>query len=161
VAASNTTVFLVGHYDFIIPKKSSCYQYCPEGTERRHLTAFDANTGMVDPWNPAADTPTGPYSVAVGNDHVFVGGEFTTINGAAHPGYAQFALPPSMPPATTGSSTATSSPATPSTTATTVKPQTPTSSTTATTQPKATTTTTTAPSTTTTTRRPLLGGLFG
>jgi hypothetical protein len=151
VAASNTTVFLVGHYDFIIPKKSSCYQYCPEGTERRHLTAFDAATGMVDPWNPAADTPTGPYSVAVGSDHVFVGGEFNTINGAAHPGYAQFALPPSMPPATTGSSTPTSSP-TSSTTATT-KP------TTTTTKP--TTTTTRAPSTTTTTRGSLLGGLFG
>jgi hypothetical protein len=144
VAASNTTVFLVGHYDFIIPKKSSCYQYCPEGTERRHLTAFEADTGMVDPWNPAADTPTGPYSVAVGSDHVFVGGEFNTINGAPHPGYAQFALPPSMPPATTGSPTPTSSP---------------TQSTTATTKP--TTTTTRAPSTTTTTRGSLLGGLFG
>ena len=155
VAASNTTVFLVGHYDFIIPKKSSCYQYCPEGTERRHLTAFDANTGLLDPWNPVANTPTGPYSVAVGSDHVFVGGEFTTINGAAQPGYAQFALPPSMPPATTGSSTPTSSP-TQSTTATTVKPQT---ATTATTKP--TTTTTRAPSTTTTTGRSVLGGLFG
>jgi hypothetical protein len=156
VAASTTTVFLVGHYDFIIPKKSTCYQYCPEGTERRHLTAFDAATGAVDPWNPAADTPTGPYSVAVGNDHVFVGGEFNRINRAPHPGLAQFALPPAMPPATTGSST--TGPTTgSSTTDPTVQPQTPTSST----QPKATTTTTRPAATTTTTSKPFLGGLFG
>jgi hypothetical protein len=152
VAASNTTVFLIGHYDFIIPKKSSCYQYCPNGTERRHLTAFDANTGVVDPWNPKADTPTGPYSVAVGNDHVFVGGEFTSINGGAQPGYAQFSLPPSMPPANTQSTVSSST--SPATTATTVKP-------TATTQPKPTTTTTRPPATTTTTRPSLLGSLFG
>ena len=177
VAASNTTVFLVGHYDFLIPKNSTCYQYCPEGTERRHLIAFEAATGMLDPWNPRADTSTGPYSVAVGADRVFVGGEFNTINGAAQPGYAQFALPPSMPPATTStSSKPASTSSTSSSTATTVAPPTPTSATTATTASSTTTTakpatTTTMPttttitkppaSTTTTTRRTLLGSLFG
>jgi hypothetical protein len=145
VAASNSTVFLIGHYDFIIPKKSTCYQYCPNGTERRHLAAFDAATGLVDPWNPKADTPTGPYSVAVGGDHVFVGGVFNRINGSPQPGFARFALPPSMPPATSSSAT----------TATTAKS----STTTTTTAPKATTTTTRAPVTTTTTR-PWWGGLF-
>jgi hypothetical protein len=184
VAASNTTVFLVGHYDYIVNKKSDCYQYCPDGTPRKHLTAFDAATGAVDPWNPAADTPTGPYSVAVGDDHVFVGGEFTKINGAPQPGFAQFALPPSLPPATssttattshssTSSTTATTSHSSTSTTATT-SPSSSTSSTTATTAPSSTSsttattvkpqppTTTTLPPTTTTTRpRGLLGGLFG
>jgi hypothetical protein len=167
VAASNTTVFLAGHYDFIIPKKSSCYQYCPEGTERRHLAAFEADTGMLDPWNPRADTSTGPYSVAVGGDHVFVGGEFNAINGAAQPGFAQFALPASMPPATTAPSGSSSGSAPPTTTVTTVQPQTATSSTTATTAKPTTTTTrpatttTTRPTTTTTTRQGLLGSLFG
>jgi hypothetical protein len=151
VAASNSTVFLIGHYDYIVPKKSSCYQYCPEGTSRRHLSAFDAATGALDPWNPIADTPTGPYSVAVGDDHVFVGGEFNKINGTAQPGFAQFALPPSMPPATSPTSTSTStSTSSTSTTATTMQPRAP-----------ATTTTTTSPSTTTTTTAgSLLGGLF-
>lgn len=152
VAASNSTVFLIGHFDYIVPKKSSCYQYCPEGTSRRHLSAFDAATGALDPWNPVADTPTGPYSVAVGDDHVFVGGEFNKINGTAQPGFAQFALPPSMPPATSSPSSSTSSSSTSSTstsststTATTVMPQAP------------------APTTTTTTTRDgsVLGGLFG
>jgi hypothetical protein len=186
VAASNTTVFLAGHYDFIIPKKSTCYQYCPEGTERRHLAAFEADTGMLDPWNPKADTSTGPYTAAVDGDHVFVGGEFNRINGGAQPGYAQFALPPSMPPATTGAtpssssstsssssssstsssssssstSSSSSSSTSPTTTPSTVTPQTATSSTTATTA-KPTTTTTAPPTTTTTTTPSLLGPLFG
>ncbi|MCA1843382.1 MAG: PQQ-like beta-propeller repeat protein [Actinobacteria bacterium] len=166
VAASNTTVFLVGHYDYIVNKKSDCYQYCPDGTPRRHLTAFDAATGAVDPWNPTADTPTGPYSVAVGDDHVFVGGEFTKINGAPQPGFAEFALPPSGPPATgphpsTSTTTTTSHSSTSSTTVTTAHSST--SSTTATTvKPQTPTSTTTGPPTTTTTRPGgLLGGLFG
>lgn len=179
VAASNTTAFLVGHYDFIIRKNSTCYQYCPNGTERRHLTAFDAATGAVDPWNPAADTPTGPYAVAVGSDRVFVGGEFNTINGRPKPGFAAFALPGAMPvptssttvttaapssstTTTTTSSTTTSSSApgtSSSTTATTVKPATSSTTTTTvrpttTTTRPATTTTTKAPTTTTTTVRP-------
>ena len=149
VAASNSTVFLVGHYDFIIPKKSSCYQYCPEGTERRHLVAFDADTGMLDPWNPVADTPTGPYTAAVGDDRVFVGGEFNRINGAAHPGYAQFALPPSMPPATTPTSSTPSSSSSPTTTSPTTTP---------TTVTPQTATTTTRPPTTTTTTNPWWNG---
>jgi hypothetical protein len=183
VAASNSTVFLVGHYDFIIKKSSTCYQYCPNGTERRHLAAFDAATGLVDPWNPKADTHTGPYSVAVGGDHVFVGGEFNTINGNPQPGFAQFALPSSMPPATSSpttattakpatSTTATSKPTTTTTnpTTTTTNPTTtatqPTTTTTVdpttttTTAPMPTTTSTRAPSTTTTTTTPWWGGLF-
>ena len=176
VAASNTTVFLVGHYDYIVNKKSDCYQYCPDGTPRRHLTAFDAATGAVDPWNPTADTPTGPYSVAVGDDHVFVGGEFNKINGAPQPGFAQFGMPPSVPPATTPpsstSTTATTSHSSTSSTTTTTRPTTTTTQpappTTTTTGPTTTTTqaapttTTTQPAPTTTTTQPgLLGGLFG
>jgi hypothetical protein len=159
VAATNTTAFLIGHYDFIIKKNDTCTQYCPNGTERRHLTAFDAATGQVDPWNPAADTPTGPYSVAVSDDHVFVGGEFNHINGAPQPGFAQFALPPTMPPPTSSTTVTTKPKATtttkPKPTTTTVKPQATTtttlkSTTTSTAKP---TTTSTAKPTTTTTRR--------
>lgn len=174
VAATNSTVFLIGHYDFIIKKNSTCTQYCPNGTERRHLTAFDAATGLVDPWNPAADTPTGPYSVAVSDDHVFVGGEFNTINGAPQPGFAQFALPPMMPPPTSSttvttdpsasSSTVTTDPSSssstsvttdPSSSSSTTVPTDPSSSwTTATTKPKPSTTTTFKPQATTTTTKP-------
>lgn len=90
VAASTTTVFLAGHYDFVVDKKSSCYQRCPKGPGRRHLAAFDAATGVLDPWNPVADTSTGPFVAAVGAQHVYVAGEFNRINGKPHPGFAQF-----------------------------------------------------------------------
>lgn len=93
VAASTTQVFLLGHYDYIIPKSSTCWQYCPNGTGRRHLAAFDPATGALDGWNPRANTSTGPWAAAVSADHVIVVGEFTTINGDRRPGYAQFARP--------------------------------------------------------------------
>jgi outer membrane protein assembly factor BamB len=91
VAASPTHVFLLGHYDYIVPKGSTCYQYCPNGTGRRHLAAFEAATGALDGWNPRANTSTGPWGAAVTADHLLVVGEFTTINGQRRPGYAQFA----------------------------------------------------------------------
>jgi outer membrane protein assembly factor BamB len=90
VAVSATTAYLAGHYDFIVPDKSDCYRHCPEGTERRHLAAFDALTGALDPWNPVADTNTGPYTAAAGANHVYVGGEFKNINGRRQPGFAAF-----------------------------------------------------------------------
>ena len=90
VAASTTHAFLLGHYDYIVPKGSTCYQDCPNGTSRRHLAAFDAATGALDGWNPRANTSTGPWGAAVSTDHVLVVGEFTTINGQRRPGYAQF-----------------------------------------------------------------------
>lgn len=91
VAASATHVFLLGHYDYIVPKGSTCYQYCPNGTSRRHLAAFDAVSGTLDGWNPRADTATGPWGAAVAAGRLLVVGEFTTINGQRRPGYAQFA----------------------------------------------------------------------
>lgn len=91
VAASRSQVFLLGHYDYIVPKGSTCYQYCPNGTSRRHLAAFDAATGVLDGWNPKANTSTGPWAATMSDDHLLVVGEFTTINGKRNPGYAQFA----------------------------------------------------------------------
>ena len=95
VAASATTVYLMGHYDYAGPERAL----------RRHLAAFDAVTGEVDDWNPVANTITGAFAAAVGADHVFVGGEFTTINGRPQPGFAQFAVAPA--PRTPTASTAT------------------------------------------------------
>jgi hypothetical protein len=85
----------MGHYDYA----------GPESLLRRHLAAFDASTGQVDDWNPTANTPTGAFSAAVGADHVFVGGDFTRINGRPQPGFAQFDLVPPPPPPTTTTTT--------------------------------------------------------
>lgn len=90
VVASETTVYLLGHYDFIVSAESDCYQRCPGGPERHHLAAFDATTGEIDPWDPSANTSTGPYSGAVGAGRLWIGGEFGLINGKPQPGIAQF-----------------------------------------------------------------------
>jgi hypothetical protein len=90
VLATGSMVYLIGHYDNIVPKGSSCYQACPDGTARRHLAAFAAATGRIDAWNPEANTPQGPYVAAVGARHLYVGGDFTKVNLKAQPGFAQF-----------------------------------------------------------------------
>ena len=90
VLASKTTVYLLGHYDFIVSAESDCYRRCPGGPERHHLAAFDAETGELDPWNPSANTSTGPYTGAVGARHLWIGGEFGMINRSPQPGIAQF-----------------------------------------------------------------------
>jgi hypothetical protein len=90
VAISAGTVYVVGHYDHIVSKDSSCYQFCPEGTGRSHLSAFDIAEGKLLAWNPTADTSTGPYVAAAGADALFVGGEFNSINSKPQPGFAVF-----------------------------------------------------------------------
>jgi hypothetical protein len=115
VSASDSTVYVMGHYDYAGPTNDL----------RHHLAALDAGNGTVDPWNPTANTPWGAFSSAVGADHVFVGGEFTRINGSPQPGFAQFAVPPPRPPTTTTvttTSTTTTSSTTTTTTTTTAKP---------------------------------------
>jgi hypothetical protein len=90
VVATGSMVYLIGHYDNVVPKSSSCYQACPEGTGRRHLSAFAAATGKLDAWDPEANTPQGPYVATIGARHLYVGGDFTKVNLKAQPGFAQF-----------------------------------------------------------------------
>ncbi|MEW6475846.1 MAG: hypothetical protein AB1679_26620 [Actinomycetota bacterium] len=93
VVETATTVYLIGHYDNIVQPESDCYQYCPDGTPRAHLSAFDHNGKIID-WAPAANTPTGPYAAAADADHLYVVGEFTKINGVRRVGFARFPGPP-------------------------------------------------------------------
>jgi hypothetical protein len=46
VAASAGTVYVAGHYDYIVDKNSSCYQFCPGGPTRHHLSAFTTGAGL-------------------------------------------------------------------------------------------------------------------
>lgn len=90
VAASASAVYVAGHYDYIVSKDSSCYQFCPGGPRRHHLLAVNRADGILLPWNPDANTSTGPYTVAVGEDALYVGGEFTQINFKTQPGFTIF-----------------------------------------------------------------------
>ena len=89
VVETATGVYLIGHYDNIVQPESDCYQYCPDGTAREHLSAFD-RTGKILDWNPTANTPTGPYAAVSDGTHLYVVGEFTKINGVRRVGFAAF-----------------------------------------------------------------------
>jgi hypothetical protein len=97
IGASADTVYVMGHYDYIVDKKSSCYQFCPNGTRRHHLAAFNASDGLLTGWNPDADTSTGPFTVTVGANNLYIGGEFTKINFQAQPGFAIFPVASPVP----------------------------------------------------------------
>lgn len=89
VVETATTVYLIGHYDNIVQPDSDCYQYCPDGTARAHLSAFDHDGKILD-WNPTANTPTGPYTATTDDGHLYIVGEFTKINGVHRVGFAAF-----------------------------------------------------------------------
>ena len=90
IGASASTVYVMGHYDYIVNKTSSCYQSCPDGTCRHHLAAFNASDGALTAWNRNADTSTGPFTVTAGAANLYIGGEFTRINWKPQPGFAVF-----------------------------------------------------------------------
>jgi hypothetical protein len=89
VVETASSVYLIGHYDNIVQPDSDCYRYCPDGTPRAHLSAFDRN-GKIQDWNPVANTPTGPYAAVADENHLYVVGEFTKINGVRRVGFAAF-----------------------------------------------------------------------
>ena len=90
VAVSASTVYVAGHYDYVVSKDSSCYQFCPGGPRRHHLLAVNRADGILLPWNPDANTSTGPYTAFAGQNALYVGGEFTQINFKSQPGFAIF-----------------------------------------------------------------------
>ena len=93
VVETASSVYLIGHYDNIVRPDSDCYQYCPDGTPREHLSAFDRN-GKIQDWAPTVNTPTGPYSAAADASHLYVVGEFTKVNGVRRVGFAAFSGTP-------------------------------------------------------------------
>jgi hypothetical protein len=94
VAATTTRVYLVGHYDHEVPNaKDPCLQLspqppdghlgisCPDGDPHRHLAAFDAKTGNVDPtFTAQADTNEGPSVAYIGAGNLYVGGNFLRVS---------------------------------------------------------------------------------
>jgi hypothetical protein len=90
VAVSASTVYVMGHYDYVVSKDSSCYKFCPGGPRRHHLLAVNRADGQLLAWNPDANTSTGPYSAFAGQNALYVGGEFTQINFKAQPGFTIF-----------------------------------------------------------------------
>ncbi len=82
--ATDTLVYIGGHFDFITIPKSSLRE------ERRHIAALDAFTGKTDPFNPKADSVYGVYGMAFTPGRIAAVGDFTKINGLPNEAIAQF-----------------------------------------------------------------------
>jgi hypothetical protein len=102
--ATARLVYFVGHYDYVLGDHTTCGpRSCtggnPGDTANHHIAAFDAATGDQDVgFTAQLNTPQGPDVAAIGARHLYVGGDFTTVNGEPHPGFAAFAATaPSAP----------------------------------------------------------------
>jgi hypothetical protein len=94
VAATTTRVYLVGHYDHeVADPNDPCLKLapqppdghmgvsCPNGTPHRHLAAFDAQNGNVDPsFTAQANTNEGPEVAYAGVHYLYVGGNFREVS---------------------------------------------------------------------------------
>jgi hypothetical protein len=94
VAATTERVYLVGHYDHEVPRSDDpCLKFspqppdghmgisCPNGEPHRHLAAFEAKTGNVDPaFTAQADTNEGPTVAYIGARNLYVGGNFIRVS---------------------------------------------------------------------------------
>ena len=57
----------------------------------RHISSFAAENGAHDAdYAPQLNTPQGPYVALVGRRHLYVGGDFTTVNAQPQPGFVKF-----------------------------------------------------------------------
>ena len=75
---SHGGVLYVGHH----------WRFIGDTVERRRLSAHDAATGAVDPWNPAADGALGVWDLERVPGGLLVGGEFQTIGATPQRGIA-------------------------------------------------------------------------
>lgn len=56
---------------------------CDEATPRRGVAAFDTNTGLVTSFDPDVDGTVYAFAFDAGEDVLYVGGSFTTVNAGA------------------------------------------------------------------------------
>lgn len=75
IAVSGTTIYIGGQFTHVTDLNGV-------SQPRAHLAAVDATTGDLLPWAPSTDLPVDALAVSPAGT-VFVGGEFTTVNGVA------------------------------------------------------------------------------
>ena len=98
VVATTERVFLVGHYDYVLGPNTVCHasaSVCvggnPGDVPNRHISVFEPQGGAHDlAFTAQLNTPQGPYVALVGAHSLYVGGDFTEVNGMPQPGFVQF-----------------------------------------------------------------------
>jgi hypothetical protein len=95
-AIVNGDVVVAGAFTEACSNAGNGYEDCPTEYPAGFIFAYNIQTGAIDPnFNP--DLNTGPvYSVVAdpGNNSVFIGGSFTTVNGTAQAGVAELSVTP-------------------------------------------------------------------
>ncbi len=89
VAVAGNTAYCGGHFG------AQYGGWAFAGTTRNKVAAVDAATGSVKSFAPTVNSSLGVWSVAADPTHVFVGGDFTKVNGTAQAHIAEF-LDPSV-----------------------------------------------------------------
>jgi hypothetical protein len=96
-AIVNGEVVVAGAFTQVCQPGPASSGHCAAGTTvtRDDLFAYQLGTGVIDP-NFAPQFDKGPVSsvVAGPNNTVYVGGDFTTVNGAAHQGVVELSVTP-------------------------------------------------------------------
>jgi hypothetical protein len=98
VVATTERVYLVGHYDYVLGNNTVCHasaSVCvggnPGDVPNRHISVFEPSGGAQDiGFTAQLNTPQGPYVALVGARSLYVGGDFTEVNGLPQPGFVQF-----------------------------------------------------------------------
>ena len=80
-------LFLGGHFDHVGTRNAVRSKTAPI---RHHMAAVKLGSGGLLAWAPDANSVPGAYAVAAQKRHIAYGGEFTTVNGRAQAGFAQF-----------------------------------------------------------------------
>jgi hypothetical protein len=92
----NGEVVVAGVFGEACSPAPATYAQCPDTVEADYIFAYNPQTGAIDPdFNPTFNEPI--YSLAAGpDDTVYVGGAFTTVDGASREGLAQLFVTPGL-----------------------------------------------------------------
>jgi hypothetical protein len=78
VARLGDAVYFGGHFTDV------------DGVARKKAAAVDAASGQLLPWNPRPDSALGVRCLYADVDSLWMGGDFTTVNGSSQPHLARF-----------------------------------------------------------------------
>ncbi len=95
IVVGNTT-YLGGQFTAMVPNGGGT------AVTRNHVAAVSTATGALLPWNPNASGTV--FAMTANNGHVYLGGTFATVNGAAHKNLVEVDATSGLPVAGFGNS---------------------------------------------------------